>query len=79
METPVYYFFHGYLPGVEFFDLWCYVYIVEEVPEDIIFDITEKQSCKRAVMKLTNGTEVENLTISRDEEGKLPVLPSGTL
>ena len=40
VEVPVYYLFHGDLPDVELFALQSYINVVEEGPEECIFDNT---------------------------------------
>ena len=60
MVEPVYYVFRGESPGVEFFALWCYVCVMEEGPEEIIFDPAESTDCKISATQLIHDMEAEN-------------------
>ena len=77
MKAPVYSFFHGDFPDVEFFASRIYIHVVEEGPEECLFDPAEVPACERAVMQPIHGTETENRIGGSDEEGNLHVLPSG--
>ena len=50
MEVPVYYFFRGDFLDVEFFVLQRYIHVLEEGPEECLFDRTEVLDCNRAFM-----------------------------
>ena len=79
VEVPVYYFFHRDFVDDKFFALRRYIHMVEEVPEECIFDHIEALACERAAMKLIHDTEADNQIIRSDEEGKFPVLSSGKI
>ena len=49
MKVPVYYFFHGDFVDVEFFVSRCYIHVVEEGPEECLFDHTEAPSSERDI------------------------------
>ena len=55
VEVPVYSLFLGKFIGAEFFTSRNYICVVEEVPEEFIFGLTESPACERAGMKLING------------------------
>ena len=59
MEVPVYYFFYGNFSDVEFFASWSYVRVMEEGPEECLFDQTEAPDCERDIIQLIHGTEAE--------------------
>ena len=77
VEVPVYYFFHRDFVDDKFFALRRYIHMVEEVPEECIFDHIEALACERAAMQPIHGTEAENLINGSYEEGNLPAIPSG--
>ena len=51
MTAPVYYFFHGKFPEVDLFDLWHYINVTDEGPEEIIFYPAEALACTMDVMQ----------------------------
>ena len=55
VKVPVYSFFRGNFIGVEFFASRNYIVVVEEGPEEFIFDLTESPTCERSGMKLLHG------------------------
>ena len=57
VEAPMYSFFHGYFPDIEFFALRHYIHVVEEGPEECLFDPAEVSAYERDVMqpKTWNG------------------------
>ena len=67
VEVPVYYFFHGDFPDVEFFSLQHYIHVMEEITEECLFDHAEAPDCKRAAIQYVHGTEIEN-QINRSNE-----------
>ena len=77
VEEPVYYFFHGNFPDVEFFALRRYIHVIEEGPEESIFDPTEALACQRSVIQPIYGTVIDNRISGINKEGNLYVLPSG--
>ena len=50
-----------------------------EGPEEFPFYPTEAPACKRDFVQPICGTEAENRFDGSDEEGNLPVLPSGKI
>ena len=52
---------------------------MEEGPEECLFDQTEAPDCERDIIQLIHGTEAEKKINGSDEEGNLPVLPSGQM
>ena len=50
MEVPVYSFFHGDFNYVDFFASQHYFHVVEEVPEECLFDPTEAPYYERDVI-----------------------------
>ena len=58
VEVPVYYFFHGDFPDVEFFSLQHYIHVMEEITEECLFDHAEAPDCKRAAIQYVHGTEI---------------------
>ena len=50
VEVPVYYFFRGDFLDVEFFVFQRYIHVLEEGPEECLFDRTEVLDCNRAFM-----------------------------
>ena len=75
MEAPVYSFFQGDFPDVEFFDLQHYINVVEEDTYEVVFDPAEAPACERAVVKPFHGAEAENQIDRSNENFNLPVLP----
>ena len=73
----MYSFFSGDFPDVKFFASRHSIHVVEEGPEECLFDPAEVPACERAVMQPIHGTETENRIGGSDEEGNLHVLPSG--
>ena len=71
--------FHVDFPDVEFFASQSYIYVVQEGPEECIFDNTEAPACERDAMQPIHGTKAENQIVWRNEEDNLPVLPSGKI
>ena len=79
MEAPVYSFFQGDFPDVEFFDLQHYINVVEEDTDEVVFDPAEapacERACERAAVQPIHGAEAENQIDGSNEEVNLPVLP----
>ena len=57
MSSPVDYFFHGEFPDIQLFASLCYVYVMEWVPKESLFDPTEAQAYDRAVIEPILGTK----------------------
>ena len=77
VTAPVYSFFHGDFPVVEFFFTCCYMHITDEGPDESLFGTTEFLACKMAVMQPIYGTEAENQIGRSDEENNMPVMSLG--
>ena len=60
VEAPVYSYFYGYYPNVEFFATWHSIHVVEKGPGGCLFDPTEALDCERAVIQLICGRRANN-------------------